>query len=220
MKRKILNGGGKIILRSLVHLYPYWIQNKITEIKNKIYNIWIKKEFKQVGDGTGIAPLAELIGAKSITIGCNCGIQKGCHLTVWKTSDFQPNDIICEDPELIIGNDVKLGCYNHVTVANRITIKDGVLTGKWVTISDNNHGDYTENGYNEWRNLPPSERKLTSKGEIVICRNVWIGEKATILSGVTIGESAIVAANSVVTKDVPPLTIVAGSPAKVINKIS
>ena len=53
---------------------------------------------------------------------------------------------------------------------------------------------------------------------IIIKDNVWIGMSAIILKGVTVGEGAIVAAGSVVTKDVPPHTIVAGVPARVIKK--
>jgi acetyltransferase-like isoleucine patch superfamily enzyme len=55
---------------------------------------------------------------------------------------------------------------------------------------------------------------------IVINRNVWIGSNATILPGVTIGENAVVAAASVVTKDVPDNSIVVGSPARVVRYLS
>jgi acetyltransferase-like isoleucine patch superfamily enzyme len=57
-----------------------------------------------------------------------------------------------------------------------------------------------------------------SKGNVVIGNDVWIGTGATILSGVTIGDGAVVAARSVVVKDVPPYTIVGGSPAKPLKK--
>ena len=63
----------------------------------------------------------------------------------------------------------------------------------------------------------PSKRPVVSKGMVVLGDNVWIGDKVTILPGVTIGEGAVVAANSVVTKDVPPFSVVAGSPAKIIK---
>ena len=58
-----------------------------------------------------------------------------------------------------------------------------------------------------------------SKGAIQIGNDVWIGTGSTILTGVTIGDGAIIAANSVVTKDVPDWTIVAGNPAKIIREI-
>ncbi len=56
------------------------------------------------------------------------------------------------------------------------------------------------------------------RGDIVIGNDVWIGYEAVVLSGVTIGDGAIVAARSVVTKDVPPYTIVGGVPARPIRK--
>ena len=56
-------------------------------------------------------------------------------------------------------------------------------------------------------------------GDIVIEDNVWIGMESLILGGVTIGENSVVAARSVVTKDVPPNMLVAGVPAKIVKKI-
>lgn len=60
-------------------------------------------------------------------------------------------------------------------------------------------------------------KELTAKGPIVVGSDVWIGAQSIIMSGVTIGNGAVVAANSVVNKDVPAYAIVAGSPAKVIK---
>ena len=58
----------------------------------------------------------------------------------------------------------------------------------------------------------------TSKGAVQIGNNVWIGDNAVILSGVTIGNGSVVAAGAVVTKDVPPFTVVAGNPAKIVKE--
>ena len=63
------------------------------------------------------------------------------------------------------------------------------------------------------------ERKLFSKGPVVIGDNVWIGDKATILAGVTIGEGAVIGANAVITKDVPAYCIAVGNPARIIKKV-
>jgi serine acetyltransferase len=57
----------------------------------------------------------------------------------------------------------------------------------------------------------------TCKGDIIVENDVWIGAKSTIMSGVKISNGAIVAANSVVTKDVPPYSVVAGNPAKIVK---
>lgn len=72
--------------------------------------------------------------------------------------------------------------------------------------------------YEEW-NLPPRPTDAWDhKGDITIGNDVWIGYEAVILSGITIGDGAIVGARAVVTKDVQPYTIVAGSPARPIRK--
>jgi acetyltransferase-like isoleucine patch superfamily enzyme len=68
--------------------------------------------------------------------------------------------------------------------------------------------------YGPDRPLPFPSR---SKGDVMIGHDVWVGVDALILSGVTIGNGAVIAARSVVTKDVPPYAIVAGSPARVVK---
>lgn len=154
-----------------------------------------------------------------ISIGKGCGFGDWLYLTAWDsfhciidgeetTQRFNPS--------LTIGKDCHFGAFNHITCVNRIQIGDRVLTGKWVTITDNNHGDTTE----ETLHVSPIKRPLVSKGPVIIGNDVWIGEKATILSGVRIGDSAVIAANSVVTKDVPSYSVVAGNPAKVINNLN
>ncbi len=61
------------------------------------------------------------------------------------------------------------------------------------------------------------EYEATSKGDIVIKDDVWIGANSIVLSGITIDQGAVIAAGSIVTKDVPPYAIVAGNPAKIIK---
>lgn len=88
-----------------------------------------------------------------------------------------------------------------------IYIGDHVFIGPQVTLTTINHS------------IKLAERRNMKMLPIKICNDVWIGAKATILQGVTIGEGAIIAAGSIVTKDVPSFSIVAGVPAKVIKTI-
>ena len=67
--------------------------------------------------------------------------------------------------------------------------------------------------------MVPNLRSLSSKGPVIIEDNVWIGTKASIMPGVRIGKGAIIAANSVVTHDIPPYCVAAGIPAKVIKVV-
>lgn len=67
--------------------------------------------------------------------------------------------------------------------------------------------------------IPPAKRLIYSKGEIIIEDNVWIGDKATILAGVKIGEGSVIGANTVVTKDIPPYSVAVGNPVRIIKNI-
>ncbi len=89
-----------------------------------------------------------------------------------------------------------------------ITIGNGVFIGPKVNLITINHDPDPEN------------RSATYGCPIVIEDKVWIGINATILPGVKIGYGAIVGAGSIVTKDVPAMTIVAGNPARIVKKIS
>jgi len=88
-----------------------------------------------------------------------------------------------------------------------ITIEDDVQIGPNVSLVTENHP------------LDPADRKTLLLKPIVVKRNAWIGAAATILPGVTIGENSVVAAGAVVNKDVPPNTVVAGVPAKIVRQL-
>lgn len=88
-----------------------------------------------------------------------------------------------------------------------ITLGENVLVGPKVNIITINHDPDPEN------------RSATYGRPVVIGDNVWIGINSTILPGVSIGCGAIIGANSVVTKDVPPMTVVAGNPARIIKTL-
>ena len=72
---------------------------------------------------------------------------------------------------------------------------------------------------NGWEKVTPEENELPFKGDTVVSNDVWIGYEAIIMPGVTIGDGAIIAAKSVVVKDVPPYSVVGGNPAKIIKQI-
>ncbi|MEP7098983.1 MAG: hypothetical protein ABI781_00645 [Burkholderiales bacterium] len=115
---------------------------------------------------------------------------------------------------LTIGANVNVSDNVHIGCFNRIEIGDGVLIGSKVLINDHSHGRIDrQDGIGE-SDKPPNLRAVHSKGPIKIGRSVWIGDGVCVLAGVTIGDGAIVGANSVVLGDIPPGTIWAGTPAR------
>lgn len=194
----------------LYFIFSYKLYLKLYNLNRCIYSIWILQQFHKYSKTSRIGFNAYVKGGEYIEIGKKTTIGKNSVITAWNEYCG-----ITYTPSISIGNNVCIGDYCHITSIKSIVIEDGVLTGKFITISDNDHGEFTK--YN--LNYPPLHRKLSSKGPVHIGKNVWIGDKVSILSGVKIGDGAIIAANAVVTKDVPPNTIVAGIPAKILKRL-
>lgn len=187
-------------------LFPKKLSDVISDIGRTIRSYWLQPLFKSCETSVRIGRNCTIIGPEFISISKCCNIGDNSFLTAYKMS---------QEPELSIGNNCSFGVSNHITCCNAISIEEGVLTGQNVTITDNSHGG------TEIKDLlmRPSLRNVISKGPVIIKKNVWIGDKATILPGVTIGEGSVIAANAVVTKDVPPYSVMGGVPAKVIKQI-
>lgn len=166
-----------------------------------------KGQFKSFGLGSKLASDITLLNPQCITVGQNVSIMSHCVL------ECSPSSVL--SPEMVLGNNISIGEYSHITCARRIVIGDGLLTGRFVLITDNGHGQNSA----EELDTNPLLRKISSSGSVIIGRNVWIGDKATVLPNVTIGDGAVIAANAVVTKNVPPYTVVAGCPARIVKTI-
>ena len=196
----------------LSQLYPYQVSERISIYRDKLFTLWIRPFLGHLGKNALIGRSSRLWGGggKHIAIGDNTIIQRHSILGCWTSYHDQTFS-----PSITIGNNCNIGEYCHITAINKIVIGDGLLTGRFVLISDNSHGGLSQ----EEAVIPPAARKLVSKGPVIIGNNVWIGDKATILAGVHIGDNAIIAANAVVTEDVPAHTMVAGAPATVRKRL-
>jgi acetyltransferase-like isoleucine patch superfamily enzyme len=128
--------------------------------------------------------------------------------------------------EIKIGNFCYVGENTRIWSKNKIIIKNNVLISHNVNIHDtNSHPINYKERENDYKKIISTGHSLNNddiviSSPILIEENVWIGFNAIILKGVTIGRGSIVAAGSVVTKDIPPFSIVAGSPARIIKRMS
>lgn len=204
----------KSVILKLIKIFFFFLP-KYTFIKEKssyyssvLRSLWVGRQFRECDFSVRFRKISLLAGPEYIKVGKDSYFNDYLFLTA--LSEFKGQIF---KPEIVIGKGCNFGAFNHITAVNKIHIGDGCLTGKWVTITDNNHGT------TEFEDLEvkPDIRKVCSKGSVIIGNNVWIGDKATILSGVKIGDGTVVAANCVVTKDVPAYSVVVGNPARILK---
>ncbi len=112
--------------------------------------------------------------------------------------------------DIFIGDNSRVGIGN--AIIGPVSIGDNVILAQNITVSALNHIylDVT---------TPISSQGIETE-QITICDNVWVGANSVITKGVIIGKNSVVAAGSVVTRDVPPMCVAAGSPAKIVKKFN
>lgn len=130
-----------------------------------------------------------------IKIGDKVQLHHNVKLSVWGTDNFAA---------LEIGNNTNIGDRTEIHAGKSVKIGNNCNISWDCCIMDRDYHKFNS--------------EVESYGEVVIEDNVWIGCRSMILKGVRIGEGAVVAAESVVTKDVPPKTVVGGNPAKVLKE--
>jgi virginiamycin A acetyltransferase len=124
--------------------------------------------------------------------------------------DFEKNNVFYHLP--FIGDRLVIGKYCSIACGAKFLMNVGNHTLK--SLSTYPFPIFPD----EWDASLPSKASWDMRGDIVVGNDVWIGFEAVILSGVTIGDGAIVGTRALVTKDVPPYTIAGGMPAKPIRK--
>lgn len=188
------------------YIYSPRLSMRLSFVKSYIYTGWISRQFKNM-KGFVNYPIG-VSGGQYISVGKGSVLGANTLLQAWDSYHGQ-----LFSPEIVIGDNTRLGSDCHITAIGTIKIGNGVQTGRRVLISDNSHGATKGS---DGKLTPVEERPLVSKGDITIGNNVWIGDNVVILSGVTIGNGAIIGANAVVTKDVDECSIVVGVPARKI----
>lgn len=159
-----------------------------------------------------IHPRSTIRGLRHIRIGAGFSAGEGLWLEAISRHGSQ-----LLDPQVVIGSDVRLSQWVHVSATHFVEIGDGVLIGSRVFIADHNHGIYT----GEFSSSPetsPSIRPLDDDKSVIIGRNVWIGDGVVVTPGTIIGDGSVIGANSVVRGTVPKNCIAVGAPARVVKR--
>jgi acetyltransferase-like isoleucine patch superfamily enzyme len=139
------------------------------------------------------------------------GIKFGNRVTIGKNAIIRPSNIYGGPigDGLEIGNNSNIGPFNYIGCSGKITIGNNVMMSPGVSI-------YAENHNFSSSTLPMKEQGVTVQF-VNIQDDCWLASNCIILAGVTVGKGSVVAAGAVVTKDVAPYSVVAGSPAVVIK---
>lgn len=195
-----------LVYRGVYYLHIF-LRDAFTVLLKIIYfEPMFRVKCAKVGNNLRLEKLPYIIGEGVICIGDNVNISGRI--------DIGFNNRFEGKPQLIIGNNVFIGCQSGFAIARQIIIGDNCYLASAVKIFDN-----------DGHPLDPQKRrqgepvKAKDIRPVKLCDNVWIGTGSILLKGVTIGENSVVGAGSVVTKDVAANTIVAGNPAKVIKII-
>ena len=194
------------ILKLIIKISKAYDTSKILYEKKNL-----RAQFKFCGNGLKIGRTFSIVNPRYVEIGKYFKFKDRFRLEAIDQYGIQQFS-----PSIIIGNNVSFNTDIHIGCINKITIGDNCLFGSRILITDHNHGDTSK----ENLKVVPEKRLLISKGPVKIGINVWVGEGVAILSGVSIGDNSIVSANSVVTKDVPPNSVVAGVPARMIKNMN
>lgn len=186
------------------------ILKRLTIRLNQIYTFWKVNEFNTNSLNIYIQYPLYSIGGRYIKIGENFNCGPRLRIEAYdKHLDHEYS------PTIIIGDNVSINHDCHIGAINEVIIEDGVLIASKVFITDHYHGEITIDAIA----LPPSQRKLFSKGAVKIGKNVWIGEGVVILPNTTIGQNSIIGANTVISKNIPENSVVGGNPSKIIRTL-
>lgn len=162
-----------------------------------------------------------IIFSRKTSISLLNGAQKK-NLIISDNCKIHGRTILSNGGRIFLGEYTHVGPYTIIGALNRIYIGAYTTISSNVRIIDNNN--HPINPIDRYKmslsphNAPYRQWYYSNSASIYIGRNVWIGEYSRICKGVTIGDNSIVAANSVVTKNVPANCIVAGNPAKIAKK--
>lgn len=186
-------------------LRPYWLKKLYLQYRHWYAEYFLRPECESLGPHhTIMKPRYVRISGPNIRIGRSfTAIGEPMHqveIGVWGRGPGEGR--------IEIGDCVLMSPGSRLSASDEITLGDGVMlaNGAYVTDSD-------------WHTIYDRTERDERITPVHIGENVWLGDHATVLKGVTIGKNSVVAARAVVTRDVPENVVVAGNPAKVVKEL-
>jgi len=186
-------------VRQLIRIL--WSAVRPRTIGRTVRYLWLATRFHQLRGrfvATGRACEISIDRSATVSIGSRVRFQRFSTLHIHERAELSVGDGVSFSP----------GCT--VCVHERVEIGPGSTFGEGVSIHDEDH-------VHEPFGVPLSERGFMT-APVIIGRNVWVGAKATILKGVTIGDDAVIGAGAVVTRHIPARAVAVGVPARVIRR--
>jgi acetyltransferase-like isoleucine patch superfamily enzyme len=158
--------------------------------------------FGSFGRGVRIVRPLRIWGARHCHFADGCVVQVGAYLVALAEHDTPPL--------LKIGARTMIGHHAHIVATKRVEFGESVLTADGIFVADNRHR-FEDPG------VPVRDQGLVQLAEVTIGDGSWLGENVCIL-GASVGRHCVIAANSVVTRDIPDFCVAAGAPARVVKR--
>ncbi|MCB1614471.1 MAG: acyltransferase, partial [Pseudomonadales bacterium] len=184
---------------------PYWVKKWYHRYRHWYTEYFIRPQFASLGKHHAfIAPWHTIVSGENIHMGEMPTVvadpDNKVRIGVWGREQGKGT--------IVIGDTVMISPGTRISACDEIRIGHGVMMANSVYITDS-----------DWHTIYDRMNRSPDYRPVVIADNVWLGDRSTVLKGVTIGENSVVAACAVVTRDVPPNVVVAGNPAKVVKQL-
>ena len=176
----------------------------------KLYSLWMIHTYPFARTG------------RDLSIGYPCNVDKalaryislGDHVVLRKDAGLSILPSVGQEATIVIGSRCSIGPRCSISAANGVYIEDDVILAASVLITDHNHAY-------ENVEMPIRDQGVTSGGRIQIQQGSWIGWNAAIVANdrdIVIGRHSVIGANTVVTRSVPPYSVVSGNPGRVVRR--
>lgn len=181
---------------------PARVYLKWRRVKNRLFTSMLAPAFTHFGSRSTLTPPLGQLTPRGVWIGDGVVLGPGCSLMV----DGRPTS----QPKIVLHDGVSIAGNCTISAFSSVVLHRDVLLARGVYVSDHSHA-YRDSG------VAVKKQGVTDISAVVVEEGAWLGQNVVLTPGVTVGRGAVVAANAVVTSDVPAYSLAAGAPARVVR---